>query len=161
MMRNITSTTTSLFPMKRGMVEACTGVGFFNPIADTASRIHADNGGSSVPHARSFDRVVDPTVALFGAIVAPCTVHFYLVACPSTASLSFPLQSSISEMPINYLRATHLILLYRHVIKLNSALNLQAVDRETRNFQRRPTVRQTVRVQCSRNAASTYKEMLR
>jgi hypothetical protein len=39
------STTTSLFPAKRGIQLACTGVIRSKPILDIASRIHSDNDG--------------------------------------------------------------------------------------------------------------------
>lgn len=47
----LTSTTTSLLPMKRGMVEACTGVILAKPIAAMASSIHSASGGVSASHA--------------------------------------------------------------------------------------------------------------
>ena len=46
-----TSTTTSLCPMKSGIVEAWTGVMRLNPMLDTASRIHSANGGVMPFHA--------------------------------------------------------------------------------------------------------------
>lgn len=44
-MRDLTSTTTSLFPMKCGIVAACTGVICGNPRVWTASKIHCASGG--------------------------------------------------------------------------------------------------------------------
>ena len=44
-LHRLTSTTTSLLPIKSGMVDACTGVIFSNPILVTASRIHSERGG--------------------------------------------------------------------------------------------------------------------
>jgi hypothetical protein len=41
--------------MKRGIVEACTGVMRANPIAETASRIHLDKGGVRTSHALDLD----------------------------------------------------------------------------------------------------------
>ena len=47
-----TSTTTSLLPMKRGIVDAWTGVMRLKPMAEeTASTIHGDNGGFKPSHA--------------------------------------------------------------------------------------------------------------
>lgn len=41
----LTSTTTSLLPIKYGMAAAWTGVILGNPMVDTASRIHSASGG--------------------------------------------------------------------------------------------------------------------
>ena len=144
--RNITSTTTSLFPIKRGMVEACTGVGFFNPMANTASRIHSDNGGSSISHARSFDRVADPFAALSGAILAPCAVHFIsLLAHPQHLHPS--LQRNLRDVTylISEASSTFTLSARDH---LKSCLD-PAVDRATSNFRRPSTARRPVRIQCS------------
>lgn len=46
-----TSTTTSLFPIKRGIVEAWTGVMRAKPIVLMASRIHSAKGGVRASHA--------------------------------------------------------------------------------------------------------------
>lgn len=56
------STTTSLWPMKRGMVEACTGVMRENPMVETASRIHGESGGLRASHA------LEDVAAGFGAM---------------------------------------------------------------------------------------------
>ena len=47
----ITSTTTSLWPMNRGIVLACTGVIRVKPIVETASRIHSESEGVSASQA--------------------------------------------------------------------------------------------------------------
>lgn len=39
------STTTSLWAMKSGMADACTGVMRVKPMVETVSRTHPDNGG--------------------------------------------------------------------------------------------------------------------
>ena len=46
-----TSTTTSLLPMKRGIVDAWTGVILPKPIDVIASRIHSARGGVKASHA--------------------------------------------------------------------------------------------------------------
>lgn len=45
------STTTSLWPINRGMVDACTGVIRVKPIEETASRVHCDKDGFRESHA--------------------------------------------------------------------------------------------------------------
>ena len=47
-----TSTTTSLWVMKRGMVEAWTGVMRLKPMLSTASMIHSARDGVKPSHAR-------------------------------------------------------------------------------------------------------------
>ena len=46
------STTTSLYSMNNGIVEACTGVILEKPMLETASRIHSDRAGVNASHAR-------------------------------------------------------------------------------------------------------------
>ena len=47
-----TSTTTSLCAIKRGIVDACTGVMREKPILATASKIHSASEGVKASHAR-------------------------------------------------------------------------------------------------------------
>lgn len=47
-----TSTTTSLWAMNSGIVEACTGVMRLKPMLDTASKIHSAREGVKPSHAR-------------------------------------------------------------------------------------------------------------
>jgi hypothetical protein len=61
------STTTSLWPMKRGIVDAWTGVIRENPMAKTASRIHPESGGFKDSQAREEDVAEGD----FGAIESP------------------------------------------------------------------------------------------
>lgn len=69
------STTTSLWPMKRGIAEACTGVMRVKPMEETASRIHSESGGVRASHA-----LEDDEEGGFGAI-AHCTA---CAECPSS-----------------------------------------------------------------------------
>jgi hypothetical protein len=57
-----TSTTTSLCPIKRGIVEAWTGVIRSNPMLETASKIHSESDGVSASQAREA-----PAIGLFAA----------------------------------------------------------------------------------------------
>jgi hypothetical protein len=45
------STTTSLFPMNSGIVDACTGVIFSKPMLESPSSIHCESGGLTEAHA--------------------------------------------------------------------------------------------------------------
>jgi hypothetical protein len=61
------STTTSLWLMKRGIVEAWTGVIRENPMAKTASRTHSESAGFRHSQARE-DREEDVAEGGFGAM---------------------------------------------------------------------------------------------
>ena len=55
---NGTSTTTSLWAMNNGIVEACTGVMRLKPILETASKIHWAKEGVKASHADDGESVV-------------------------------------------------------------------------------------------------------
>jgi hypothetical protein len=67
------STTTSLWPRKSGIVEACTGVMRAKPMVAVASRIHCESEGVRASHARVDDG--EDAGPLSGAIVVLKTLR--------------------------------------------------------------------------------------
>ena len=62
------STTTSLYPMNSGIVEACTGVILEKPMLDVASRIHCERPGVNPSHDRD-ELVLGAGLPLSGAML--------------------------------------------------------------------------------------------
>lgn len=88
--RRQTSTTTSLFPVNKGMAEAWTGVILEKPIEETASRIHSARGGVRASQALGSFFSLSP-----GAIVESLTTPRSFPFLPDPSNLNLVLSLSV------------------------------------------------------------------